>query len=157
MKISFVVNGEKAELDADPTRPLLDIIRGELGLVGTREGCSTGECGACTVIVDGKPVPSCLIMAADANGAKITTIEGISRTAQGEQIIGAFIKSGAIQCGYCTPGFIMTTAAIKDANGKPDVDALVEGNLCRCTGYKKILEAIRSCGGSAAADPTNVS
>lgn len=144
MKLRLKINGEKVELDVAPLRHLVDILRNDLGLIGVHEGCSTGECGACTILLNGKPVPSCLIISADVQNAEIFTVEGIARTKKGRQIIESFARSGAVQCGYCTPGFVVTTAALTDSNSK-DIENHIEGNLCRCTGYKKILEAVKSC------------
>ena len=130
MKIRMNVNGRPTEVEVEPFRTLLYVLREKLELLGTREGCASGECGACTVLVNGRAVVSCLVLAPDAGGAEITTIEGL---APDDPLTRAFVERGAIQCGFCTPGMIM---AAKGAD-------VLEGNLCRCTGYAKILEAIR--------------
>lgn len=146
MKLHFTVNGELIEMEAEPAEMLVNVLRDKLGLVGVHEGCSTGECGACTVLLNSQPVPSCLVLAADANGSEITTVEGIARTRTGEVIAKAFAEAGAIQCGFCTPGFVAITAALAQsgaaANDRDKIKHAVEGQLCRCTGYKKILEGI---------------
>jgi carbon-monoxide dehydrogenase small subunit len=145
MKLNFKVNGEVVDLDLEPTTPLVKVLRDRLGLVGTHEGCSTGECGACTVLLNGNPVPACLVLAADANGMEVTTLEGIARSASGQAIAKAFAEVGAIQCGFCTPGFVVITSALVGSGLPEDRQAVihaVEGQLCRCTGYKKILEGI---------------
>lgn len=123
------VNGHEVELEVACHRTLLDVLRNDLGLLGTREGCSSGECGACTVLLDDQAVPACLVLAPDADGRSVTTIEGLAN----DPLQRAFVEHGAIQCGYCTSGMILTAKS-----GEP-----IEGNLCRCTGYAKILEAVR--------------
>ncbi len=133
MKIRMTVNRTPVALEVEPQRTLLEVLRDRLDLRGAREGCSVGECGACTVLMDGRPVVSCLVLAPDANGADITTIEGLAQGDRLDPMQEAFIRNGAIQCGFCTPGMIMA------AKGSP----ILEGNLCRCTGYAKILQAAR--------------
>ena len=140
------VNGQEHNITLEPWRTLLDVLRYELGLTGTKEGCGTGNCGSCTVLVDGKAVNSCLVLIAEVEDKEITTIEGLSRP--GEELHPlqqAFIEEGAIQCGFCTPGIIMAAKAFLDENPKPSEDQVREaiaGNLCRCTGYDKIVRAI---------------
>lgn len=139
MRFNFKVNDEKIEIDCEPTARLIDVLRNRLGLVGVHEGCSTGECGTCTVLVNGKVVPSCLVIIADVDGKEVMTVEGIARTEKGKEIVKTFAVHGAIQCGFCTPGYVSCAYAMTKDD---DVVKSVEGNLCRCTGYKKILEAI---------------
>jgi len=145
MRIRFTVNGEKVECDVDPQIRLLDLIRDRLHLPGTKEGCGEGECGACTVLLDGKPVVSCLVLAAQANGKDILTIEGLAQGDRLHPIQRAFVEAGAVQCGFCTPGFIMSTYALLKENPHPteeEIRTALEGNLCRCTGYAKIVDAV---------------
>jgi carbon-monoxide dehydrogenase small subunit len=134
------------ELDARPTKSLLDVLREDLFLTGTKRGCDSGECGACTVIMNGKAVNSCLVLATELDGAEITTIEGLSRSIDDlHPLQKAFIEKGAVQCGFCTPGVIMTAKAFLDINPNPtehEVRDAISGNLCRCTGYTKIVDAI---------------
>jgi aerobic-type carbon monoxide dehydrogenase small subunit (CoxS/CutS family) len=143
--VELTVNGDAYRLDVEPNRRLLDVLREELGLTGTKEGCSIGVCGACTVQVDGDMISSCLMLTVNANGCQITTIEGL---AQGEQLHAlqrAFIDHGGFQCGICTPGQIMAAKALLDQHPHPTREEVVEwmtGNLCRCTGYYKIIESI---------------
>jgi carbon-monoxide dehydrogenase small subunit len=143
--IQLTVNGTPYELAVEPWRTLLQVIRDELKLTGTKEGCSLGECGACSVIMDGKVVNSCLVLAVDADGKDILTIEGLANGAELHPIQKAFLTHGALQCGFCTPGMIMAAKALLDENPKPSEDEVragIAGNLCRCTGYTKIIEAI---------------
>ena len=144
--IKFKVNGERKELDARPTRSLLDVLREDLFLTGTKRGCNSGECGACTVIMNGKAVNSCLVLATELDGSEITTIEGLGGSADKlHPLQKAFIEKGAVQCGFCTPGIIMTAKAFLDTNPQPteeEVRDAISGNLCRCTGYSKIVNAI---------------
>jgi len=145
IKIKFTVNSEEREIVTEPTRTLLSILREELGLTGTKEGCGKGECGACTVIMDGKPVPSCLVLACQLDGCEITTIEGLSENGNLDPLQKAFIEEGAVQCGFCIPGMIMSAKALLMRNPSPTEDEIKEaisGNLCRCTGYTKIVKAI---------------
>lgn len=145
-KISFTINGVATEVEVNPTMRLLDVIRDVLNLTGTKEGCSEGECGACTVLVDGKPVDSCLVLVGQVQGKSITTIEGLNQGKELHPLQKAFIEEGAIQCGYCTPGMILSAKALLDANPNPSEDDIkrgISGNLCRCTGYQKIVKAIQ--------------
>ncbi len=145
--ISFTVNGDLQELFVEPRKTLLAVIRDTIGLTGTKEGCSTGDCGACTVIVDGEPVTSCMMLAVSANGKEITTIEGISSPGQLHPVQQAFLEKGGYQCGFCTPGFIMAAKALLDDNPNIPEDEMrhaLGGNICRCTGYTKIIEAVLS-------------
>ena len=145
--VSLVLNGLSQTLDVEAYWTLQRLLRDELDLTGTKEGCRTGNCGVCTVLVDGKSVKSCLMLAAQAEGATVTTIEGLSKGDQLHPVQRAFVEYGAIQCGYCSPGFIMAATAFLVENPHPSraeiADAL-EGNLCRCTGYIKIFEAIEA-------------
>jgi len=143
--LSLTVNGELYQRTIKPNLTLLDFIRDELGLTGTKKGCETGDCGSCTVILDGELVNSCLLLAMEANGKSVLTIEGLAKGGKLHPLQEAFIEHGAIQCGYCTPGMILAAKALLDKNPKPteqEVKAGIIGNLCRCTGYTKIVEAI---------------
>ena len=144
--VKFKVNGEQKELYTSPTRSLLDVLREDLFLTGTKRGCDGGECGACTVIMNGKAVNSCLVLATELDGSEITTIEGLGRGVDKlHPLQKAFIEKGAVQCGFCTPGIIMTAKAFLDTNPQPteeEVRDAISGNLCRCTGYSKIVNAI---------------
>lgn len=145
--LSMVVNGEHVELQIEPDELLVDVLRDRLGLTGTKIGCNEGECGACTVIMEGQAVLSCLIPAIRAKDQRITTIEGLSDGDTLHPLQQAFVEHGAVQCGYCIPGFIMSAKILLDRNAHPTRDEIKEaiaGNLCRCTGYVKILEAIES-------------
>jgi len=147
MKITFTLNDETLAMDVKEDIRLLDFLRDELGLTGTKEGCGEGECGACTVIIDGKAVNSCLVLLPEIDGSEITTIEGLSKNGELDPIQKAFIDEGAVQCGFCTPGMIMSTKALLDRKVNPSDEEImeaIEGNLCRCTGYYKILQAIRT-------------
>jgi len=146
MKLNCVVNGRRIEREIDPESRLLDVLRESLHLTGTKEGCGEGECGACTVLMDGRAVNSCLVLAPQAEGAEILTIEGLSNGRTLHPIQQAFVETGAVQCGFCTPGFIMSTVALLNEVPDPtdeEILAALEGNLCRCTGYGKIVEAVK--------------
>ncbi|HBV89160.1 MAG TPA: (2Fe-2S)-binding protein [Desulfosporosinus sp.] len=145
MSISLLINGETYQVNVPHKKTLLDVLREDLALTGTKKGCDSGECGACTVLMDGKPVNSCIVLAVDAVGKQITTIEGIGGITELDPIQEALVAHGAIQCGYCTPGIVMTAKALLDSNPHPTESQVREGitgNLCRCTGYVKIVEAI---------------
>jgi carbon-monoxide dehydrogenase small subunit len=144
-RIQITVNEEEYDLLVHPNKTLLDLLRYDLGLTGTKEGCDEGDCGACTVIVNGKVVTACLVLAVEMDGATITTIEGLHKGDALHPIQQAFVDSGAVQCGFCTPGMILTTKALLDEIPNPseeDIKHYLEGNLCRCTGYTKILDAV---------------
>jgi len=146
-QLELKVNGLGYSLEVDPHRTLLEVIRDDLGLTGTKLGCGGGECGACTVILDGKAVKSCLMLALDARGKEVWTIEGLSRGQALHLLQQAFVERGAIQCGFCTSGMIMASKALLDENPRPseqEVKDSLAGNLCRCTGYVKIIEAVLS-------------
>jgi carbon-monoxide dehydrogenase small subunit len=151
----FEVNGTAAEVDAPGMRRLLDVLREDLSLTGTKEGCGEGECGACTVLLDGAPVDACLVPVCQVDGADIRTVEGLGPASVGtrapdapielDALQAAFLETGGAQCGICTPGMLMSARAYLDAGGGPDEDAIrdaIAGNLCRCTGYTKIIDAI---------------
>lgn len=145
MRAAFQLNGEPVELEIKPNQTLLEVIRRDCALTGTKEGCGIGECGACTVLLDGWPVRSCLILAVDARGKEVTTIEGLADGTRLHPLQESFIQYGAIQCGFCIPGMLMAAKALLDEKPKPteqEVRAAIAGNLCRCTGYVKIVEAI---------------
>lgn len=150
----FTVNAAPVELDVPGMRRLLDVLREELALTGTKEGCGEGECGACTVLLDGVPVDSCLVPVCQVDGAAVTTVEGLAPAAHAlDPLQTAFLETGGAQCGICTPGMLMAARAYLDAGGGPDDDAIREaiaGNLCRCTGYTKIVEAIARASSGAA-------
>lgn len=144
-KISLNVNGKDHTLEVEEDMRLIDLLREKLGLTGVKEGCSEGECGACTVIMDGEVVNSCLVMAFQAEGSSILTIEGLGDEENIHPIQQAFIDVGAVQCGYCTPGMILAAKALLDKNPNPteeEIREAISGNLCRCTGYNKIVQAI---------------
>ena len=143
--IELKVNGEFYETAVDPHRTLLEVLRENLGLTGAKEGCDLGACGACTVLIDGKAVLSCLTLAVDSQKKEITTIEGLAREGKLHPLQQNFVNHGAIQCGFCTPGMILSAKAMLDKSPKPteeEVKRGISGNLCRCTGYTKIIEAI---------------
>ena len=148
VQIQLKVNGLAYKKEVEPRRTLLELIREDLELTGAKEGCGLGECGTCTVLLDGKPIKSCITLAVQANGREVTTIEGIeSPDGALHPIQQAFIDHGAIQCGFCTPGMVLSAKALLDENPKPtemEVKQAIAGNLCRCTGYQKIVEAILS-------------
>lgn len=146
-QLELLVNGDHYHLLVDPHVTLLHVLRNNIGLTGTKEGCGAGECGACTVLADGDPVNSCLMLAVQAEGKEIITIEGLAANGQLNPVQEAFVSHGAIQCGYCTPGMIMMAKSILDQNPDPSEDEIrsrLIGNLCRCTGYEKIVQAVRS-------------
>lgn len=145
--IKLTINGESVEAAVEPNQTLLQFLREDLGLTGTKHGCGLGDCGACTVIMDGKAVNSCLVLAVQASGKDVLTIEGMASGAELHPIQQAFVDKGAIQCGYCTPGMILSAKAFLDENPRPsenEIRTAISGNLCRCTGYQKIVEAIQA-------------
>ena len=143
--VTFVLNGKNVSMEADPADRLLDLIRDDLHLKGTKEGCGSGQCGACTVLLDGEPVASCLLMGKGAEGKHVTTIEGLKGDPAGEVLMESFCALGGVQCGFCTPGMILSAWALLQANPDPSVEEIKEalsGNLCRCTGYLPIIRAV---------------
>lgn len=145
--IDLMVNGKRYSLKVESDRSLLDVVREDLNLTGIKKGCDKGDCGACTVLLDGKPVNSCLVLAVQADGKEITTIEGVARDGKLDPIQEAFIKHGAVQCGFCTPGMILAARALLQENPQPtreEIQKAISGNLCRCTGYIQIIDAIQS-------------
>lgn len=145
--IELSVNGEIHEIGVKPNDTLLEVLRDRLGLTGTKQGCGVGECGACTVLMEGRPILSCLTLAVDAAGSAITTIEGISTGEDLDPVQESFIQHGAVQCGFCTPGMILTAKELRSRVKRPSVEEIkdaISGNLCRCTGYTKIIEAIQA-------------
>lgn len=145
-RIALTVNSKHYELQVKSWATLLEVIRDDLGLTGTKEGCGVGECGACTVIMDGKAVNACLVLAAEAQGKHITTIEGLADGEVLHPIQQAFLEIGGLQCGFCTPGMILSTKVLLDGNKEPTDEEIrkgLEGNFCRCTGYTKIIESVK--------------
>ena len=145
--ISLTINDREYEVAVNPNRTLVDLLRYDLGLTGTKKGCDAGDCGTCTMLMDGKPVNSCLVLAVQANGRQIQTIEGVETEEGLHPIQQAFVEKGAIQCGFCTPGMILSAKSLLDRNPNPDeaeIRTAISGNLCRCTGYQKIVEAIKT-------------
>ena len=143
--ISLKINGQPYELAVEPHWTLLETVREQLGLTGSKEGCGTGDCGACSMIVDGRLITACLMLAPEADGSEITTIEGLARNGDLHPVQQSFIEAGGVQCGFCTPGMILAAKALLDSNPRPtleDVRLGLAGNLCRCTGYSKIYEAV---------------
>lgn len=152
MLLNLNVNGRRYSLDAGGDMRLLDVLREKLGLTGTKEGCGEGECGACTVIMDGLAVNSCLVPAAQARDRHILTVEGLEKDGELDALQQAFIRNGAVQCGFCTPGMIMSAKALLMRKPHPDeaeIKNAIAGNLCRCTGYAKIVKAIKEAAGGA--------
>ena len=145
ISINLMVNDQQYQVEVEEELRLIDLLREKLQLIGTKEGCGEGECGACTIIMDGKTVNSCLVMAFQADGSSITTIEGVSKGQELHPIQQAFLDVGAVQCGFCTPGMVLSAKALLDENQTPDRQQIregISGNLCRCTGYNKIVDAI---------------
>jgi carbon-monoxide dehydrogenase small subunit len=139
------VNGDEVPVGVGDQETLLEALRNRLGLTGTKQGCDVGDCGSCTVLLDGKPVPSCLVLAADAEGREVTTIEGLATGDGLHPVQRAFHEVGAVQCGFCTPGMVLSAKSLLDANPSPSRDEIrwaLSGNLCRCTGYRKIVDAV---------------
>lgn len=154
--ITMTVNGDPRTVDAAGHRPLLDVLREDLGLTGTKECCAVGECGACTVVVDGMSVNSCLMLAVEADGAAVTTVEGLARDGQPSALQDAFLEHGAVQCGFCIPGMIISAQQLLDANPDPaveDVREALSGNLCRCAGYNRIIAAVLAAARRAGRSP----
>ena len=150
MKISLAVNGARHDLDLPPSRRLIDLLRSDLGLTGTKEGCSVGVCGACTVLLNGRMVSSCLALAVFADGGEVTTVEGLAEDERLHPVQQAFIDYGGFQCGICTPGQVVAAKALLDTIPHPTEDEIKEwmlGNLCRCTGYYKIIESVQKAAG----------
>ncbi len=144
--LALSVNGARRELAIDSHRTLVEVLREDLGLTGTKQGCGEGDCGACVVVLDGVPVNSCLLLAAEAEGREVTTIEGVASGNTLHPVQQAFLDVGAVQCGFCTPGMVLVAKALLDRNPSPtraDVRAAISGSLCRCTGYQKIVEAVQ--------------
>jgi len=145
MHLTFTLNGNEIQVEAADDRRVVDLLREDLGLTGTKEGCGTGECGACTILADGESRLSCLMVAAQLPGARITTVEGMTAQADGALLQQAFVEEGAVQCGFCTPGMEMAALALLRQDDAPSRDTIREGlsgNLCRCTGYVKIVDAV---------------
>jgi carbon-monoxide dehydrogenase small subunit len=150
MKIRFTLNGQDREIDVSPDRRVIDLLREDLGLPGTKEACGSGECGACTVLVDGQAKLSCLMLAVQLEGRQIMTIEGLAPEKGLHPVRKAFVESGAVQCGFCTPGMVMTAASFLRQTPAPtreEIRRAISGNLCRCTGYQKIVDAIERAAG----------
>jgi len=146
-QISLTINGQVKELLVESNQTLLSVLRDDLGLTGAKHGCGAGECGSCTVLLDGQPVNSCLVLAVSANGSAITTIEGLAQGGRLSPVQDAFIEKGAIQCGFCSPGMILTATALLKKNPNPsrqEIRTAISGNLCRCTGYHKIVDAVEA-------------
>ena len=144
--ITATVNGGPVEFLCEPRQTLLEVLRDTLNMTGTKEGCSNGNCGACTVLMDGLPVVSCLVLAVEVEGCEIRTIEGVARGSHLDEVQQAFLEGAALQCGVCTPGFIMQTEALLEQNQNPTEEEIrfyLAGNLCRCTGYDKIIRAVQ--------------
>ena len=147
IRIDLTVNGDSYHLEVEPQETLLEVLRGSLHLMGTKEGCGTGDCGVCIVLVDGIPVNSCLMLAADAHGRQVTTIEGLSKDGVLHPIQRSFVEKGAVQCGFCSPAMILSAKALLDRDPRPAEDEIkqaLSGVLCRCGSYKKIMEAVRA-------------
>lgn len=150
--IAFTLNGVKRELTVPAGMSALEMLRERLGLTGTKYGCGEGECGACTILVDGASLNSCLMFAADCDGRELVTVEGVAASDSGERLRSAFVASGAVQCGFCTPGLMVQAAHLIERHHAADEAAIrrgIEGNLCRCTGYRKIIDAIAAAAGAA--------
>jgi aerobic carbon-monoxide dehydrogenase small subunit len=152
MRIEFVCNGQPTVVEAPPDMRVLDLLLNELGLTGTKEGCGRGECGACTILLDSEPVNACLLHAAKLRGRSVETIEGVAgKNGALHPIQEAFLQEGAVQCGYCTPGMVLSTKALLSRNPRPEIAEIEEalsGNFCRCTGYAKIVKAVQRASGA---------
>jgi aerobic carbon-monoxide dehydrogenase small subunit len=148
--LSMTVNGDPVDVAVTPSATLLEVLRDQLGLYGVKEGCSEGVCGSCTVLMDDRPVRSCITLALEAEGASITTIEGVALDGTLHPVQEAFIENGAVQCGFCTPGMILSAKSLLDRNNQPtdeEIKTALAGNFCRCTGYTKIVKAVREAAG----------
>lgn len=146
-RIELKVNGVRVQRDVEDNQRLIDFLREDMRLTGTKEGCSVGECGACTVILDGKAVCSCLLLAAQCDGAEVFTVESLRHDKVGQRLQTAFVRHGGVQCGFCTPGVLMSAKALLDKNPTPSdaqINEALEGNLCRCTGYVSIIKSIKA-------------
>lgn len=155
-KIRVTVNGSTEVLDVPSNMTLLQLLRDKLGLTGTKNGCSAGECGACTIIMNGVPVNSCMVLAAECEGAEILTIEGLARDDRLDPIQQALIDQGGVQCGFCTPGLVLSIRALLDRSPMPaesEIREALAGNLCRCTGYLRVFEAVKQAAKAQAAEP----
>ena len=150
-KVKLQVNGESVELDIKPSETLLETLRNRLELYGTKDGCGLGACGSCTVLLNGLPTRSCIVLTAELDGSEVTTIEGLADGTKLDPVQERFMEKGAIQCGFCTPGMVLTAKGLLDRNSQPtkeDVIRSISSNLCRCTGYKKIVEAVEAASSS---------
>jgi len=146
MRVEFTINGRRRQFDVEPNQLLINLLREKLYLTGTKYGCGIGMCGACTVLVDGEPVLSCLTLAADVHGKDVKTIEGLAEGGKLDVLQESFLEEGAVQCGYCVPGFMMTSEALLKENPQPteeEIREYLKGNLCRCTGYVNIIRAVK--------------
>lgn len=146
LKINTLINGVSVQKECDPYKRLLDFLRDDMKLTSVKEGCGEGECGSCTVLLDQEAVTSCTVLTGQINGREVVTVEGLDRMGELEPLMDSFIESGAVQCGYCTPGMILSAKALLMKNPNPDEEEIkraIEGNLCRCTGFKKIVEAVK--------------
>jgi len=146
-KVVLNINAEEYELEIEPHRTLLEVLREELDLTGAKEGCGLGSCGACTVLIDGEPILSCLTLAVEVQRREIVTIEGLCKDGDPDPVQRSFVEKGAIQCGFCTPGMILSAKALIDEKGSPsreEIQEALSGNLCRCTGYTKIIKAVEA-------------
>lgn len=151
MMLHFYLNGAECRIEVAPDRRVIDLLREDLGLIGSKEACGTGECGTCTILVDGDIKLACLMLAIQLAGKRVTTIEGLSPDGAMHPVQHAFIDSGAVQCGFCTPGMVVASAALLEKNPhatEPEIREALSGNLCRCTGYQKIVDGVRQCGSS---------
>lgn len=156
--LQITVNGEPKQALVEPYYSLLDTLRDELHLTGTKKGCDEGDCGACTVLLNGKPVTSCLVLAHSAHDGEVTTIEGLADGQELHPVQQAFAEYGGLQCGYCTPGLIMSTVGFLESDEEPTVENIkhaLSGNLCRCTGYSKVIEAVKAAAGSTGVKSTS--
>lgn len=145
-ELHFVLNGQEVDLEVDPSATLVEVLRDQLGLTGTKVGCSAGDCGSCTVLIDGQPFASCLVPAPRVEGREVVTVEGLAQGEQLHPLQEAFLDEGAVQCGFCTPGMLMTAKALLDRNPNPsrqEIREAIAGNLCRCTGYEQIIDAVQ--------------